>query len=158
MAAPSATTRVAPNGVKLKNGFRALITFARDTNVAMWEIAVTPRGLAGGDAIDTTTQHNTRRRTKAPQGLVEDQEASFTFAYDPKIKSEIEQLVNQETTITERFPDGSTDAYYGYLMSVEFDALEQGTMPTGTATIQPTAWDEANDVEADPTFVEVTGT
>lgn len=158
MAAPTPTTRVVPAGVYLKNGYRALITFALDPNISLWEIAVTPSGDDGGDAIDITTQWNDDFRTKAPQDLSEQTEASFTFAYDPVVRSQIAALINRATTITERYPDGSTLAYYGYLKSVEFDAMENGTMPMGTATIQPTNYDPTNRVEAAPVMTEVAGT
>jgi hypothetical protein len=58
MAAPVATARVDPTGIKLDDGYRTLVTFATDPNIEFWEKSVTPPGLDGGDALETKTIHN----------------------------------------------------------------------------------------------------
>jgi hypothetical protein len=55
MAAPTPTARVAPAGIKLKDGFPTKITLAADTNIEFWEKQVKPPGIDGGDAVVQTT-------------------------------------------------------------------------------------------------------
>ncbi len=158
MAAPSPTTRGTPSGRKLRDGFRSLITFARNTTVSLWEMSIKPPGRDGGEPIDTTTMHNVSRRTRTPRALVTTTPGSVKFAYDPKLKTQIEALINQPDTITVRYKDGSTEAFYGFMKDLEFDELQEGAMPTGTCNFVPTDFDETNNVEADPAISEVAGT
>ena len=157
-AAPTPTARVTPTGRLLENGHRSLITFAADTNCNMWEKDVGQPGDDGGEPVDITTQHNTTYRTKAPRTLRDLTPFTVTFAFDPIIRDEFAGLINVRTTVTIRYPDGSTMAFYGFLKGVEFDPLSEGEFPSGTATIVPTNWDPTNDVEAGPVMTLVSGT
>lgn len=158
MTAPAATARSTPAGIMLENGFSSLITFAADPDISLWEIDVGVTGISGGDAINIKTMWNDVWAPKAPQALKEQTEAQTKFAYDPALKSQIAALINVRTTITKLYPDGSTEAYYGYLREVEFDQLKDGEFPTGTLTEQPTNWDPTAHAEAGPTIVSVAGT
>lgn len=157
-AAPVATVRQTPTGIKLEDGYRSTITFANDPNLSLWEIGVGTPGVDGGDPIDTTTMHNSTYRTMAARALKTLTEFTFTAAYDPSVYSDLEAAINVETTVTRTFPDGSTIAFYGFLRMVEFDDLVEGEMPTCTATVTPTNWDPVNKVEAGPTVTSVAGT
>lgn len=157
MAAPVATVRLDPTGIKLEDGYRSLITIAADVDINLWEIAVGTPGIDGGDAIETTTMHNDDWRTFSPRDLMTLTEFTFTFAYDPQCYTECQNAVNLRTTITRSFRDGSTVAFYGFLKGIEFDPAVEGEMPTGTATIVPTNWDPTNRVEAGPAVVSVAG-
>ncbi len=158
MAAPTPTARVAPTGRKLKQGYRSTITFDRDTNVNLFEKTTKPPGIDGGDPVDQTTMFNNDYRTMAPRELVTLTPITYKAAYDPVVITELLAMVNIEQTITETFPDGSTVAYYGYLRSVEFDELVEGTQPECTVTVVPTNYDFVNNVEAGPAVAEVAGT
>lgn len=154
MAAPVAVPRVDPTGTtfKLKNGYQALLSFADDTDAAYYEIAVGAPGMDSGDAIDTTTQLNSTYRTFAPRTLVTLTEFQVTAGYDPIVYSQLLNRLGIEDTITITFPDTSTLAFYGFLRSVEFDQMVDGTLPQLTLTITPTNWDPDNCVEAGPTL------
>lgn len=158
MAAPTPGTRIAPGGIKLKDGFSTVITFSGDTDVSIWEKSVKPPGIDGGDAIEQTTMHNTNWRTMAPRQLKTLTEFSVTGAYDPAVYTQILNLINVENTITVRFPDGSTLAFYGFLKTLEFADLVEGTQPEVTATVVPTNFDPVNHVEAAPVLASVAGT
>lgn len=158
MAAPTPTTRATPAGIKLEDGYSTLYTFALDANIELWEKTVKPPGLDGGDAIDTTTMHNVDLRTFSPRNLVTMTEGTFKAAYDPVVYTSVLQAVNRRDTVTARFPDGSTVAFYGYLRMFEPDEHQEGTMPEATVTIQPTNWDHVNDVEATWAVSQVAGT
>jgi hypothetical protein len=119
MAAPAPTVRVTPGGVKLRNGYRTLITIALDPDIEFWEKDVTPTGFDGGDKIDETTMWNTRMRTYAPRALVEQTDSTLTVAYDPIMYTRAQAYINIPTVITTRFSDGSTYAAYGWLKSFE---------------------------------------
>lgn len=157
MAAPEITARLEPDGIMLEDGFSTTIAFARNPAVALWEKEVTPPGIEGGDAIDTTTMHNAKWRTKAPRQLMELTEVSFTAAFDPKMYTELQELINQNGSITVHEPDGSTVSFFGYLKSATRNAMSEGTHPELSCTIVPTNRDE-DGVEQDPVVVEVSGT
>lgn len=162
MAAPSPTARATPEGLKLDDGFSTLVTIGAtvgaDTDIKLWEKTVTPPGVDGGDAIETTTMHNTTWRTMTPRSLVTLTEMTFNAAYDPDVYDEVVAMINVETTITVTFPDGSTLAFFGFLKSFDPGECAEGTQPEATVTIVPTNFDSANDVEAAPLMTEVAGT
>lgn len=157
MAAPSPSARVDPSGIKLEDGYRSLITFAADTDVSLWEMEVGHSGRDGGDPIDTTTMHNDTWRTMSPRALITSSPYTFRFAFDPAVKTQLTSLINVRTTVTVTFRDGSTEAEYAFLQTVEFDPMVEGEMPTGTGTITPTNWDPSGFVEAGPALSSVTG-
>lgn len=158
MAAPTPTTRVAPGGIKLDDGFSTVITIALDTDISFWEKTVQPAGIDGGDAIETSTMHNVTWRTMAPRSLKTLTEMSVTAAYDPDLYNQILECINVETTITVEFPDGSTLAFYGFVKSFEPADLSEGEFPEATITIVPTNFDPVNRVEAAPVLTSVAGT
>lgn len=158
MAAPTPTVRVTPVGIKLEDGYQSKLTFGNDPDLSLWEIAVGTPSIDGGDVITTTTQHNAIWRTMAFRSLKTLGEFDTTFAYDPAVYEQLDDIVNEPTTVTRLYPDGSTLAFYGGLRVAEFDDLVEGEMPTGTATVTPTNWDHVNRVEAGPALASVAGT
>lgn len=158
MAAPTPTARGTPSGIKLKDGYQSLITFAASTTISLWEKTVTPPGLDGGEPVVQTTMHNTQWRTMAPRALITMTPHTFTAAYDPAVYSSILSLLNVETTVTVTFKDGSTLAFYGFLQKFEPAAMSEGTQPEATVTICPTNFDYVNKVEAAPVLTSVSGT
>lgn len=158
MAAPVATVRQDPTGIRLDDGYRTLVTFASDPNIELWEVSVTPPGLDGGDEIDTTTMHNDTYRTRSPRSLKTLTEFSMTVAYDPSCYTALLALINVETTITVTFPDGSTLAFFGFLKAFQPDALEEGSPPRASVTVVPTNQDPTSGVEQAAVLVSVAGT
>lgn len=157
MAAPTPTARATPAGIKLKDGFRSLVTFALDTNIELWEKQVTPPGLDGGDSVEQTTMHNQTYRTFAPRSLRTLTEMKFTAAYDPQIYVSVLAAINREDTITVAFKDGSTVCFFGYLKNFEPGELVEGTQPEATCTIVPTNIDSSG-VEQAAVLTSVAGT
>ena len=158
MTAPSATARQSPGGIKLTDGYQTLVTFESDPDVELYEMSVTPPGLDGGDAIETTTMHNVTFRTMSPRALKTLTEMSFSAMYDPIVYSNLLNLINVETTITITLPDGGTYAFFGFLKSFEPNTLEEGTPPEATCTIVPTNQDPTTKGEEAPVLVNVAGT
>jgi hypothetical protein len=156
--APPTTVRQAPTGIKLKDGFKTTIAFAADPDVSLWERSVKPPGLNGGDAIDTTTMHNTKWRTRNPRKLKTMTNCTGKAAYDPDVYNQLINLINVETAITIRFTDGSTLDFYGALTELEFDELQEGNFPECNYVIVPTNQDPVTGAEVDPVLTSVAGT
>lgn len=97
---------------------------------------VTPPGVMGGGANDTTTMRNTRWRTKQPKKLATLDQMTVTVAYDPAAYTTIvSQLqVNQVITIT--WPDGHTLAFWGWLDGFKPNQMREGEQPTAVATFE----------------------
>jgi len=158
MAAPTATARVTPVGIKLGDGYVSKFTPAADPDISFWEKSVTPFGMDGGEPVDTTTMHNTTYRTMAPRGLITATSSEMTAAYDPRVLDQIVALINVETTWTVLFPDGAQWAFFGFLRSFTPGALVEGTQPEATIVIEPTNTDPNNgSVEAGPNWISALG-
>ena len=157
-SAPVASDRQTPTGIKLNDGYQTLVTISSDSNISFWEKSVTPPGLDGGDAIETTTMHNTKWKTMTSRALVTLTEMTLTAAYDPVAYDQLRDIINLETTITVNFPDGSTLAFYGFVKGAELAELVEGTQPEMTVTITPTNADPNDHTEQAPVLVEVAGT
>ena len=157
MPAPVATARQDPAGIRLEDGYRTLVTFASIPTASLWEISITPPGLDGGEAIDTTTMHNDTYRTRASRALKTLTTFTMTAAYDPNYYNQLLGLINYNDTVTVTFPDGSTLAFFGFLQSIEPGELVEGTMPTATVTVTPTNTDQTG-AEQSPVLTSVAGT
>src|SRR5687767_12832083 len=130
MAAPSPTARQTPGGIMLKDGFSSKITCTLDPDISFKEVEVTPFPDDGGDPIDQTTMFNVAYETAAPSSLIRNGEISGTCAYDPAVRTQVRAVLNIETTWTIRYPDGSTEAVFGWLRTWTPATLAKGTRPT----------------------------
>lgn len=142
MGAPSATVRQDPAGIKLPDGYRALITFEDDPDISFWEKDVKPVGFDGGELIPQTTMHNDEVETFFPQSLYRLTDGTSKVAYDPAVVSQIRVMINRNQVITVRYRDGTTDAFWGALRMFERDALQKGVQPEATVTFSPTNTDD----------------
>lgn len=158
MAAPSATARGTPAGKPLQSGHSTKITIALNPTISFWEKTVSGGGVNTGDKIDITTMFNTRYATFAPQPLLEPEDITATCAYDPNVLTQLNSVAGVETTLTVTHPDGSTEAWYGFIMSAVRGENTRGEQPTIEVTFGVSNWDASNDVEAGPTVVSVSGT
>jgi len=158
MAVPATTARVTPNGLKLDDGHSTKIAFAGAPSLDIWERTVTPPGAEAGDAIDTTTMHNVRVRTKASKTLMDITDMSGTAAYDPEAWDDIVAQIGVEQAITCHYPTGATLDLFGFLKTATPSEFTEGEMPTLSYTIVATNWDPTNRVEQLPVFTPGTGT
>lgn len=120
---------------RLDDGHSTRVSFASDPTVLFYEKTVTPPGIDGGGAIDTTTMLNTTYRTKSPKALIDVSDSSMTVAYDPECYPEILALVNVNNLITVTFPDGDTVAFYGWLDKFTPGENTEGEQPTADIEI-----------------------
>lgn len=159
MAAPAHTAITAPTGIKLPNGFKGILIFARLPTACFWVKGMKSGAIDGGEAILQSTMHNTLYHTKAPRALRMEGDTVLTCAYDAHFREQIRNtLVNQPGSITEYFPDNSYEDYYGYLQNAEFSEFKDGEFPEVTITVVKTNYDPVNRVEVGPVFTSVTGT
>lgn len=127
---------------RMDDGFSTTITLANGTT--LFEKSVTPPGLDGGGAIDTTTMRNTLYRTNSPKSLITLSESSVTVAYDPAAYSTLITALNTNQLITITFPDTSTIAFWGFLNSFTPGENTEGEQPTAELTIIPSNHDNAS--------------
>lgn len=157
MAAPAVTARVTPAGLKLKDGFGAKIAFARDPNLELWEIEVTPPGVDNGDPIGQTTNHNSNLITKWPNELNEITDIEMQCGYDPVALTRCLQLCGLNGEITAHIPDGTTQSVWGYMRSFKPNGLVRGGLPVADVVVVVTNMD-GDDAEFGPAVAEVAGT
>tara|TARA_R110002167_G_scaffold46072_1_gene137792 strand:- start:2 stop:454 length:453 start_codon:yes stop_codon:yes gene_type:complete len=142
---------------RLDDGFATTITLANGTT--LYEKSVTPPGLDGGGAIDTTTMRNTLYRTNSPKSLITLSECSVTVAYDPNAYSAIITTLNTNQLITVTFPDGTTIAFWGWLNSFTPGEATEGEQPTAEMNVVPSNHNNAAPpVEVAPAIVNGTTT
>lgn len=157
MAAPPVVIRIAPDGIRLDNGWQTLFIFQNAPGLDIWEKTVQRPAAEGGDPIETDTMLNALYLTKSPQCLVGFDEGVVVAAYDPAAMSDIDDQINVSQSLTHGYPDGSAYAYWGYLRRAEYSPMEKGVQPEVTLTIVETDWDPINCVEAGPVYVDGTG-
>jgi hypothetical protein len=158
MAAPSAGTRPSPAGIRLDDGLSTVIGLKSSPTVGLWQKSVTPPGWDGGSPVATGTMHNVTYDTQAPRKLKKQTDATFKCAYDPKVMDDIIACVNRKDTVTTFFPDGSTQAAFGFVKEFKPDAAEEGKQPEATVTICFTNCDPVTGAEQGPVYVDVAGT
>ena len=122
---------------RIDDGFSTLITFADYPTVKFYEKTVTPPGMQGGGANDTTTMHNTTWRTMAPKKLKTMSEASAKVSYDPVVYTDVVAMIQTNQLCTLHFPDGSTVDFWGWLDEFTPDEVQEGSQPTASIKIIP---------------------
>lgn len=136
---------------RIDDGFSTTISFADNPTVLFYEKTVTPPGLQGGGANDTTTMRNTTWRTMAPKKLKTMSEASSKVSYDPAVYSDVLTMIQNNQLITINFPDGSTLEFYGWLDEFTPDEVQEGSQPTATIKIIPSNQNDSG-VETAPVY------
>jgi len=142
--------------MRIDDGFSTLIGFAANPNVKLWEKEVTPPGITGGGAIDTTTMRNTAWRTLSPKQLKSLTPCSFTAAYDTAVFVQLNTMIGVNQLITITFADGSKLKFWGWLDEFTPGAITEGEQPTADCTIQPSNQNNSN-VEVAPLYLDATG-
>lgn len=141
---------------RIDDGHGTIITFLdapSGTVVQLWEKEVTPPGIDGGGANDTTTMRNTAWRTKAPKKLKSLTDASFKAAYDPEAYDTILELLQVNGQIQIQFPDDSTVTFWGWLDKFTPGAIVEGQQPTADCVIVPSNQDNSGN-EAAPVYAD----
>jgi hypothetical protein len=122
---------------RIDDGFPTLMTFSEESAVKFYMKEVTPPGIDGGGANDTSTMHNTSWRTRAPKSLKSLTGSSIIAAYDAGVYDQIVSMCNVNQQITITFPDSSTLVFWGWLDKVTFRGMVEGAQPEVEVTIEP---------------------
>jgi len=136
---------------RMDDGFATLITFDEDSDVQLWEKEVSPPGVSGGGANDTTTMQNTAWRTMSPKQLKTLTPSSLVAAYDPAVYDEIVTMCNVNQQITVTFPDSSTLVFWGWIDEFTPNRIVEGEQPTAEVTIVPSN-QNGSGVETAPSY------
>ena len=137
---------------RIDDGFSTIIGFSLNGAVKFYEKEVTPPGIDGGGANQTTTMRNIYWRTNAPKKLVTLTEADATCAYDPTVFSQILAMVNVNQYITVTYPDLTTVGFWGWINEFKPNQIKEGEQPTANVKIIPSNFN-ASLVETAPTVV-----
>jgi hypothetical protein len=122
----------------LKDGFGITVTLTgHDFSLLLDPSSITPPGIDGGDAIDTTTHSNSAVRTKHPRSLKEITDAAMTVVYDPDAWDDIVSAVNDNVAITFAFPGAAFGSVvvYGYLKSFIPNEYVEGEQATAECVL-----------------------
>ncbi len=128
---------------RVDDGFSTLIEFSANTSIKLWEKSVTPPGVSGGGANETTTMRNTEWRTNSPKKLKTLTEGGAQCAYDPAVFPEIVAMVNVNQEITITFADGDTLTFWGWLDEFIPGEIVEGEQPTAEIKIIPSNQDNS---------------
>jgi hypothetical protein len=126
-------TVTVPTGKRLDDGHPTVISIAGGAN--LWEKAVTPPGMDGGGANETTTMHNISWRTNVPKHLRTMTDTSFTAAYSVGGFTTLVTSINDSQLVTITFGDGSQCRFYGWLNSFQPSENTEGAQPTASCTL-----------------------
>lgn len=161
MANPVGVVRVSPFTAgkrPLHNGYASFISFSADPDVGLFERAVQPPGIDGGDPVDVSTMYAQRVRPKAPRHLVEGTSARMRVGYDPDDLVAIEDLINVACSVRVTFPNEASIDFWGWLKSFTPQEHEDGVFPEAECEIVFGNWDPVNCIEAEFVLTESVGT
>lgn len=153
MAAPVITARQTPAGQRMDDGYQSVVAIESAMTINFWEKGVTPPGIDGGEAVVTTTMHNSVWRTMNSSALRTLTPVTFRAAWDVDAYDEIVVIINEIKSITVYLPAPSGNrkiTFYGFLNRFEPGELVEGTQPEASVTIVPTNYDPDNLVEEGP--------
>jgi hypothetical protein len=154
MAAPAVTARGSrvPGGARLKNGFQIIVAFSQNPTVKLFETDVTPPGFEGGEPVNITTQYNVKWETMAARALRTMTQGTFNAGYDPAVIDQIDDLINNEGSITVHFPGRLVLELLRVPQDVHPGDPAAGHHATRACQFVVTNYDPVNNVEADPVY------
>lgn len=130
---------------RIDDGFSTTIAFAEAPAVKFYEKTVTPPGVEGGGANETTTMRNEEWRTKAPKKLKSLGDAGAKCAYDPAVLTDCVAMINVNQEITITFPDDSTWVFWGWLDEFKPGEITEGKQPEADIKIIASNQDDNGD-------------
>ena len=139
--------------MRIDDGFSTIFSFAENPTVKFYEKEVTPPGMEGGGANDTTTMRNTALRTRAPKKLKTLTEMEAVVSYDADVfdPTEVWAMINVNQLITITFADGAELDFWGWLDVFKPNRTVEGEQPTANVTIIPSNQNDSG-VETAPVF------
>ena len=152
------TVRSTPLGKFLQDGQGIKIACSGDPDISFWEKTIQPSGKDGGDAIDVSHMHLTKkRRIKAPRVLAEDTDITGTASFDPNVEDQINAQLNVNQEWTLKHPNGDTVDFWGWLAKWELGEYSSGEQPEANFTIIVSNMD-GSQAEQIPNYKKASGT
>lgn len=136
----------------LQDGYRTLVTFALNPNLAFWEKRVTPHGVDFGGGIDTTTMRNSFLRTMTPKSLAKLTDMSIQVAWNPTLYLDAYAIMAFIQLVTTTFPDGSQLRVMSWLDKFIPAEMVEGEQPMAAFTVI------AANTNGPPNWTEVSAT
>lgn len=142
------------------DGYQTKIVFTSDTlssaeEALQFEIKeLTPPGVSGGGAIDTTTMANTTWRTAMNKSLKSLLPMNMVIAYDTELWDGMVAMCNDNQLIKIIFPDDSELEFWGFVDEFVPNAQIEGEQPTANVAIIPTNYDEDASAESGPSYTD----
>jgi hypothetical protein len=140
-----------PDDVRIDDGHSTYITFANLPDIHLYEKEVTPPGVNGGGAIDTTTMRNEAWRTMSPKQLKTMSQIKATVAYATDVYPDVIAQINVNQEITIHFPNGASIDIWGWLDEFTPGNNAEGAQPTASITVIPSNHDN-DGVETEPDY------
>lgn len=137
---------------RLSESVGATITFASYPSAKFYVKQMSPPGLDGGAAIQTTLLANAKYHTYTPPKLVTLTDFTCQVSYNSDAMVDAVSFINLNQLITFTWPDGFTWTFYGYIMKFAPGELTPGTQPIATVTIHPTMENPSTLAETNPTY------
>jgi hypothetical protein len=134
-------------------GFSIVVNIDGVVTPLFKEVEVTPPGWNLGGAINIAGQRNTRYVTKAPQGLIEIDQAQFTCGIDPGAIAQLEAIAGVNKVMTFVWPDGYEIDICGWVEAARpTGGMSRGNRPLWNVIIEvsnidPTTGNEQGPVE-----------
>lgn len=132
----------------LNDGYQTLVDFADFPTVTFKEKTVTPPGIDGGGAIDTTTMRNEDWRTFQPKALKTLTEGNMVVAYESIFYADALSMLQVNQLITVTFADGSTYAFWGWVDKFTPNECKEGEQPTAQVMFHPSNQDASGNETA----------
>ena len=130
----------------LDDGFPTTVYFSNaPSGVTLYfqERSVTPPGIDYGGENDVTTMRNTAWRTKAPKKLKTLTPFTETCKYDPRVLTQILDMMGEITTVVITYPDNSTYRFQGWIDKFVPNEIVEGEMATAVVTVVPSNQDSS---------------
>jgi hypothetical protein len=158
MADPQVVSRTTPTSYPLPEGHPTKIAFSAKAGLQIWEKQSTPPGAEMGSPVEQTTFWNSKYETFAPPPLIKITDGKTTCGYNPADWSDIISLLGINQTVCVEHPDGSHDAFFGYLSKFDRKANSKGKQPEADAEFVTTNIDPSTGAEAGPKHYAAAGT
>jgi hypothetical protein len=157
--APTTTNPVTPGpGVQMPDGFSSKIVFALYPTCPFWELVPKFGGVDGGAPIKLSSMRNTLWHTAAARTLLMAEDTEVEVSFQPDLWNKVvSHLLNQNGSVTEWFPDGSSLSYYGWLGKLGQMSMQEGELPKCGITIHKSCRDASGN-EVGPVMTPATGT
>lgn len=158
MAIPT-TSRVAPVGYKMPEGFKTVLAWANVPGLQVWAQGVKITGQETGGMINTTTQEQTEVRTQVSKKLKTWKGGTWTGFIDPDVIPILDSQLGKNQAGTLWLPTFDFINFYGCITDWEpAGEWKESEPPLITLKYEITNTDPMTGAEAKPEYHAAAGT